>query len=294
MLLNFVATLQDGVTLGRSVTENRSKSISWDAAGEAEGGAANILSILGLKINASGELSRSSEKDNSVEQTFTRQHTMASLFSLLMTALREADAMKEDPDISDLSPGDVVVFEAQIAANPLDVVMTTMQGIMPLIELTVVPEKPRGNRDQRRGKAPMPALAQDDEDGMTPKDFSDLQSLVGAVDLDQKSSPVLDLVAEADAFTAIVTADREYFSPASREAIIGGQFKVVGKVTSVVPESGHEIPLIRRGASSRVTDMVKGLTDMIEAMNSDVLANPLPPVYVQSPSIQVLPLAIFV
>ncbi|MDO5366850.1 hypothetical protein [Kocuria sp.] len=293
MLLSFIATMKDGVSLGSAVTENRAKNSSFDVSGHADGGTESILAILGLKVSATGELARTSEKEKSVEESFIRQHTVASLFSLLIQGLTEAEAVKINPDISDIENGDLIIFNAKITESPLEVALATIEGILPLMELGQ-PGQPAPSRNQQQSQKKKSPNHSNNNRSNEVMGIDAIKAIVEVIKQDQESSPVVDLVAYGERYAAILTADRTYFSAASRAAIVDGQFKVVGKVTAVFPDNTEEISVLRRGASAQLSGMTEIWTTLIDTFSSEVLRNPLPPVKIKGPLVQVLPLAIYI
>lgn len=293
MLLSFVATMEDGVSLGSTVTENRAKNSSLNISGQADGGTESILAVLGLKISATGELARNSDKEKSVEESFVRQHTVASLFSLLIQGLTEAEAVKINPGINNIENGDLIIFDAQITENPLEVALATTEGILQLMELGT-PESPAPSSNQQQASKKKPSNRSNNAQSKNTKEIDALKAIVEAVKKDQESSPVVDLVAHGENYAAIVTADRTYFSAASRAAIVDGQFKVVGKVTAVFPNETQEVSILRRGTSAQLAGMTEAWTTLIDTFSSELMAAPLPPVKIKGPLVQVLPLAIYI
>lgn len=294
MLLSFVATLEDGVSLSAAVTESKSKSKTTDVSGSGEGGTESVLALLGVKLTATGEMSRSTDSDSSVEQSFTRQHTLASLFSRLVQGLIRADAVKVEPRIGEVETGDLIVFDGRIEENPLEVALTTVHGLLPLMEQfqeSSEPAQPRQNRAQRR-HADHPNNQLGGESGEQ-QDLTWFKPILETLRGEQEASTVIDLIARRDGFSSIITAKREYFSDSSRAAILDGQFKVIGKVTAVVADPSESVSLIRRGASARIEGMYQALADMLGDFD-DGFVRPLPPSQMSGPLAQVLPLAIYI
>lgn len=305
MLMSFVATLEDGVSLGAAVTESSGKTKSTDLSGSGEGGTDSVLALLGVKLTATGELSRSTETDKSVQQTFTRQHTLASLFSRLVQGLTVAKAVKINPTVEKVQTGDLVIFDARIEENPLEVALTTTHGLLPLIKQAQAdpsltepePQATPPNRAQRRHPEHpnnTPAAeneAEDENDGGFDLDW--IESLIDVLRSEQESSAVIDLVGHGTGFSSIITADRGFFSNSSRAAILDGEFKVLGKVTAVVSDPDASVSLIRRGASARVEGMFAAIAEMLSAFE-DSFARPLPPSQISGPLLQVLPVAIYI
>lgn len=284
MLLSFVATLEDGVSLSAAVTETRSKNTTLEASGSGEGGTESVLALLGLKLTATGELARTSEKETSAELTFTRQHTTSSLFGRLVDGLSRAGELKASPTITDVNNGDLVSFEAEIEYNPYDAALDAISAALPILDIM-----------QKAAIAPKQSRGQNNENQRTPKkvDTVGFGKLVDALRADQKDSTIVDLLGTSESFQSIITADRDYFTAVSLNSLLGGKFKVIGKVTSVFATSEDKVPLVRRGNLTRIPNVKEVRSQIVELLGSDDSHQPLPD-EIPGPVLQILPLAIYI
>lgn len=289
MLLSFIATLEDGVTLERSISESQGRSTATDLDAEISGATGTVLTVLGLQLDASGELSRVSEKDSSIESSFVRQHTFASLLNRLITNLVSGNAVKTNPHVKTLKTGDLIIFKALVSDNPLEKVLSAYEGLVPFMEVAGFTPSSKTTRQQRRN-SDHPNNQKSEEQ----INFESGKLMVDILRKDLESSPILDLVGASDNFSAIITASREFFSSSSRAAIVAGEFKVIGKVTAVFPEDGDDISVIRRGTTAQLSPMVEALNEIVRHMSDQFSSDALPQTKLPRPVIQVLPLAIYI
>ncbi len=114
---------------------------------------------------------------------------------------------------------------------------------------------------------------------------------------DVRKSQVIDLpmrlrTTGQQAVSAVLAADRDYFTAAVEAMLLGGQFKVLGKVTGVDVSPEESLTIVRRGVIGLIGQ--ERLEQLISATRNDDLNLRIPEVTISSPWIQVLPLAIFV
>lgn len=287
MMLSFVATLEDGVSMGRSIVENSTDSKSSEIDAEGGAGTPEILSVLGLKFETTGQLMRTKDSETAAEHTFTRQHTMASLLSRMLQALRENKLIKDGAGFDSVAHGDLISFEAAISVNPLDQMLNSSQSIMALLK--------DGAFDGAADKKPIPQSGRGSNGGKhkTGNKWQETDKMIQAIRDDQNASPFVDLVGEGDNFTSLITADRSFFGDSSREALVGGRFKVVGKVTGLVSEDDEPVSLLRRGTSS-LGPMREAMEATVRAFNGNVGGDGLSELSINGPVVQLLPLAIYI
>ena len=111
---------------------------------------------------------------------------------------------------------------------------------------------------------------------------------------ESEESPLTDLLATGEKFQALLTADREYFTAASRASIIGGRFQILGKVSYVERDNDSSVSLGRRTMLAQVLENSGGMNEIQEGFGELIGAQDFPSLTIGGPFIQVLPLAIFI
>ena len=107
---------------------------------------------------------------------------------------------------------------------------------------------------------------------------------------------MVDLVFRSPGISGLITANREYLSDDVTAALIGGQFRVLGKVTAVDTSADAETLVVRRGAMGAIAEasVLPMLEQMQENSRESGLNLDLPEGKITGPYVQVIPLAIFV
>ena len=310
MLISFLATLDDGVSFSSEVAQTRMQGTK--TSGQIDGSAKlpSIASLLGLDLNASGKYARDKNLDDTTENKFVKQHTAASLFNRLRALLiRDHMVTQLEPgaDLSSVSPGSVIEASGTLEESPLKKMVDVFGAIWPFLdgqqEIPAGPGAPN-RRQQRQGGGVTPEQRQALEMARVAREVAaaqqeqnkNVKKMVDLVGEDLAKSPVVDLVLRGSTISGLVTANREYLSDDVTASLVGGQFRVLGKVTAVDTDSGAETLVIRRGAMGAIAEasVLPMLEQMQENSRESGLNLDLPDGRITGPYVQVIPLAIFV
>jgi hypothetical protein len=309
MLISFLATLDDGVSFSSEVAQTRMQGTK--SSGQVEGTAKlpSIASLLGLDLNASGKYARDKNVDDTTENKFVKQHTAASLFNRLRALLvRDQIVTKLGPEtnLSTVSPGSVIEVDGTLEETPLKKMVDIFGAISPFLDgQQEIPAAPVGpnRRQQRQGgvtpeqqQALQMARAAREVAVVQQEQNSSMKKMVDLVGEDLARSPVVDLVFRSPGISGLITANREYLSDDVTAALIGGQFRVLGKVTAVDTSADAETLVVRRGAMGAIAEasVLPMLEQMQENSRESGLNLDLPEGKITGPYVQVIPLAIFV
>ncbi|MBF6315349.1 hypothetical protein IU453_00935 [Nocardia cyriacigeorgica] len=301
MMLSFIATLEGGFSMLAEFTESQQSSKSTEAGGEGGAGTGEVVSMLGLKMDTAGRFTRSTATDSSAEQRFTREHTSASLFNRLYTQLDELNLITRADEIGTLASveiGDIVEIRGVISENPIEIILRTMDRLLPLIAKTSVEaeESTPLNRQQRR------ALTADQREELdrqaaevadNQENLGQLTEIVEFLREDLNESPIVDLRLHSDISAGLITADREFFSNSSSAMLVDGTFNVIGKVTGVTTDEGSETNIMRRGAIAGMKPVMKIFSQLEDEMSS-VIDLPSTETTITGRCLQIIPLAIFI
>ena len=288
MLLSLVAMVEDGVSMSREVTETVGSSRNGSLSVDGEGGSGPLWTILGMNVGLEGNAQGDLAKEKELQQTYVLQHSFSSLFGKLFEYLQESGYVDVEPEVSNLKPGDLVCFSATVKENPVDGIATLIRKMQTVVTSTSPDlfEKSRGAK--KKGN-------------QLSKEQTDLKENVGIAEnisellcKESRESPLTDLLAVGDRFKALLTADRQYFTDASRASIIGGRFQILGKVTYVEEDSESSVSLGRRAITAQLLENTGGMRMMREAFTAFIDTKDVPSLTIKGPFVQVLPLAIFI
>ncbi|GAA1858585.1 hypothetical protein GCM10009836_43480 [Pseudonocardia ailaonensis] len=303
MLISFLATLEGGASMSSEVSERSGETAK--SAGEAGGEAKlpSVLSMLGISLSATGKYSRDKTRDESVESKFVRQHTAASLFNRLRTRMQEDGYLHSiDPsgDLSGVETGMLIEVAGEFDESPLRKIVDVINSIWPFVEEETEKARKSIPVPKRNGKGGVPPeqreLAEAARLLVDQQIEGNKQTLRMAqlVEADLSNSPVVDLLLTAPKFSGIVTASRELLTEEVTAALMGGTFRIIGKVSAVDTSESAETLVVRRGAMGLIAEAA--VLPMIEAMNKpgSGIDLALPSGKLSGPVTQLIPLAIFV
>lgn len=298
MMVSFLASIDDGVSFRSDIAE-RTGSARKDAK-EADGGVGlpSLASLLGLSLSVSGRYSRNHTEDETAEHRFTREHTSASLFNIFRRRLITSgsptlftfrDSSGDVPE-----PGSLVEVSGEVLGNPLRQTLDLFVAIAPFFGLNLEDEQggdnlplkkaSRSGNPATRAAATSPLVAD--------SDMTAAVAFMKPLIRDAARSPVVDLLMSTTSnMRAILTVSREYLSLESEAYLLEGDFRVLGKVTSILG-ANDRINLLRRTALG--FGGVKLAETLFNGFSSDELDIKLASPTVPGPAMQILPLAIYI
>lgn len=278
IVLDMLAIMEDGFSTVSQVsyTEHKENENSQ----KLEAGASTSATILSklLKIDLKGELSHSgnSGQDNNVAKE--KVHTNVSLLSKFRTFLVEENILKSDFDVTKMQIGDFIEVEGELQKNPLINYMDLFIDLFRMADIFT--DKPQlGGKTQAKTQK-----QQENETVKQIKSFAD----------ELKHSGTIDFVLSDKKGTVVLSAQEQYLSNDNVSEILGGHFKVLGKVIAICKDETENIDLLRKTTLSILpTDM---LTEMFSGFQSgDTKQFNLPELRtkISGPAVIVIPVAIY-
>ncbi len=134
MLVDFLATLDDGVSFTSDVAERVDQTRRRADEVGASIGLPNLASLLGLTLSASGKLVRDNTDQETVDRKFVREHTAASLFNRLRHLLRASEKIvriETFAHVGKVVPGSIVECVGTIDRNPLEAISVLYEDARP-------------------------------------------------------------------------------------------------------------------------------------------------------------------
>ena len=277
IVLDMLAIIEDGFSTVSQVSYFDHKENSNAQKIEAEvSTSASILSKL-LKIDLKGELSHSGngETENTTKE---KVHTNVSLLSKFRAFLTDANILKSGFDISNMKIGDFIEVEGELQKNPLINCMDIFVDMLRMADIFA--EKPQLN-------AKTQAKAQKQQQDETMKKIKSFAS-------ELKHSGTVDFILSDSAGTVVLSAQEQYLSNDNISEILGGHFKVLGKVIAICAEKTESIDLLRKTTLSILPHDL--LADMFSCLqNEDMKQYNLPELKteISGPAVIVIPVAIY-
>ncbi|MDI5968619.1 hypothetical protein POF50_004540 [Streptomyces sp. SL13] len=306
MMISFLAYIEGGVSLESEETIKSEGSKEKKGSGSAKIKFPTLSTILGLEASATAELASKNGETRELKEA--RHHTSASLFNALYDYLDGDDQIRrvtKVEELPDLKPGQLVEISGRYAGNPLEHLLALFNQWFTYFP-NGEPEPEEGRSRQRRqgggnrgrgsgqGQVTTPeqamiAAAQRAEE----QQLEYFKRLMQQMKEDIDNSPVHDVLLERpEGIRAILTVSSDYYSTKTNEFLMAGEFTALGKVTRVLG-AGDKINLARRtvfgtAGEAAIEELVNGVANTPE-IHVDA-ANPV----VESPALQILPMAIFV
>ncbi|GLY51877.1 hypothetical protein [Lentzea sp. NBRC 102530] len=287
MLINFLASIDDGVSFSSDVAQKYDRIRKTTGEGTASGAVPSVASLLGLNLSASGKLSHERNNQETTESKFVRQHTAASLFNRLRTTLDKAKLIKVVTSIEDLQkvqPGALIECAGVIEKNPMDVVADLYEDARPYF---LQQKRMEIRKDDE-------SLSEDEVREEADREIIDMDEIFKVVAEDVRKSKVVDLpmTIAGVQIRAVLAASREYFTDEVEASLLGGEFKVLGKVTRAEVVEGKKLTTVRRGVIGLIGE--ERLELLMNSMANTDIELKIPEVAVKSPWVQIVPLAIYI
>lgn len=278
IVLDMLAIIEDGFSTVSQVSYSDHKENSNAQKIETEvSTSASILSKL-LKIDLKGELSHSGNCGETENTTKEKVHTNVSLLSKFRAFLTDANILKSGFDISNMKIGDFIEVEGELQKNPLINCMDIFVDVLRMADIFA--EKPQLN-------ARTQAKAQKQQQDETMKKIKSFAS-------ELKHSGTVDFILSDSAGTIVLSAQEQYLSNDNISEILGGHFKVLGKVIAICADKTESIDLLRKTTLSILPHDL--LADMFLCLqNEDMKQYNLPELKteISGPAVIVIPVAIY-
>ena len=269
IVLDMLAIMEDGFSMVSQInyTEHKENSSSQKIdAGIST--SASILSKL-LKIDVSGGISHEGNKGENESIVKEKIHTNVSLLSKFRGFLVQQKILKSDFDFLKMQVGDFIEVEGELQKNPIINYMAN-----------IFAEQPQeGGKTQAKNQK-----KKDDEMVKQIKLFAD----------ELKHSGTIDFILSDNKGTTVLSVQEQYLANDNISEIIGGHFKVLGKVIFICKEDTENIDLLRKTSLSILQEDL--LNEMFaEFKTEDMKQFNLPELKtkIEGPAAIVIPIAIY-
>ena len=278
IVLDMLAIMEDGFSTVSQVNYTEQKeNTSSQYIGAGLSTSASILSKL-LKIDLKADFSHSGNSNENESVAKEKVHTNVSLLSKFRSFLIDEKILKSDFNISDMKIGDFIEVEGELQKNPL---INYMDNIIDMFRLgNIFSDEPElGNKTQSKAKQ-----KEDEATLKQMKKFSD----------ELRHSGTIDFILADNNKTVVLSAQEKYLSNDNISEILGGRFKILGKVIAICKDDSEEIDLLRKTALSVFSD--ETLEEVLGGFsNSGITELNLPELVtkIAGPAVIVLPIAIY-
>lgn len=220
VVLDMLAILQDGFSMVSeiSTTSQESNDVSGTTKGEMSSG--SLLNRV-LKIKLGAEVSGEKKQEEQWVSKEARFHTSASLFSEFRRQLIEHDMLtcmaSDSLDIHEIQIGDFIEVEGALMKNPLIDILEKFISVYRMSKIFSEPVAV-GHKKQASQKE----LAEDAQ-------IQQMRALLEEL----RVTGTLDFVLKSDRASLVLSAQEKYLENDNISELIGGNFKILGKVIKI-------------------------------------------------------------
>lgn len=232
-VLDMLAIIEDGFSMVSEVTSSNQDASS--STGKLSGGISTkaILDKL-LKIQLEGSFQKDKSTSSGVDTKLEKVHTNVSLLSKFRSELIEGNLLTckagDKLDISNINAGDFIEIEGELQKNPMIDIMEKFIDVFRMADIFT--DKPQlGNKKVASEKKAA--------DNLTVRQ---MQSFLNEL----KHTGTVDFILESSGGTAVLSAQEQYLANDNISELIGGTFKVLGKIIRVCREDEDGINLLRK------------------------------------------------
>lgn len=280
-VLDMLAIVEDGFSMVSEVRSSNQNSSSAD--GKISGGLSSndlLSKLLRIKVEASAGRQKGSNQTS--ETKSERVHTNVSLLSKFRSQLIANKLIALDSsrslDISKLNTGDFIEIEGELRKSPLIELIEKFRDILKMGEILTGPQFHSSQRKSSKSAKPQ----------------NPVEEQITLFLEEMKNSGTVDFILENESATLVLSTQTQYLTNDNISEIIGGKFKVLGKVIKICRTNSEVIDLLRKTSLSLLNDsLLKKIQESLMAEELKQFNLPEFQYKISGPSAIIIPIAIF-
>ncbi len=278
IVLDMLAIMEDGFSTVSQITYSEYKENN--SSQKLEAGVSTSAAILSklLRINIAGEMNHTGSNGENGSISKEKVHTNVSLLSKFRGFLMNKIMLKSGFEVSKIEVGDFIEVEGELQKNPLINYMELLINLYKMADIfSDTPQLGQKTRTKNKKEQDTKALDQ-------------IELFVNVL----KHSGTIDFVLSDPKGTVVLSVQEQYLANDNVSEIIGGRFKVLGKVISICKDDTEEIDLLRKTSLSVLSEEL--LTELFSGFkNGDLKLFNFPELRtkINGPAIIVIPIAIY-
>ena len=272
IVLDMLAIMEDGFSMVSQINYTEHTENNSVQKADAEISTSTTLLSKLLKIDVSGGLSHEGNRGQNENIIKEKVHTNVSLLSKFRSFLVEQKILKSDLDFSKMQVGDFIEVEGELQKNPIINYMDSFIDLFRMVDIFT--EQPQTKKSKPR----------EDETVTQIKSFAE----------ELKHSGTIDFILSDAKGTTVLSVQEQYLANDNISEIIGGHFKVLGKVISICKEDMENIDLLRKTSLTILQEDL--LNDMFSGFKTEDMKQfnlPELKTKITSPAVIVIPIAIY-
>ena len=231
-----------------------------------------------LKIDFRGDIDNQKTNQFSNSTSKEKIHTNVSLLSKFRSYILENKILKSNFDIGKLKIGDFIEIEGELQKNPLIEFLDAFINIYKIVDI-FSEESCLGNKNK--------AKTQDKENQKTIKQIKSFSE-------ELKHSGTIDFILSSGQGEIVLSTQEQYLSNDNISEILGGTFKILGKVIAICEDDSKYINLLRKTTLSLLPEEM--LEEIFSGFKSSELGQFNLPEFrtkIKGPAMIVIPIAIY-
>lgn len=276
VVVDMLAIIEDGFSYVSNISVVSSTSSENNKKLDASAGINGILNRL-LKIDIGGSYEQQKQSDTNQNVTTQRIHTLASLFSKFRDYLISNKFLDnvDTGTISNIKPGCFIEVKGCLEKNPI---VSILDDYLKLLDISMM-------------FAPTPEVGQKtkakEEKATVEKNVNLIRKFSNSMKIDGTEDFIM-----SGRVSIVMSTQTKYFFKDNLSELIGGKFKVLGKVIQVF--ENENVDLLRKTPWSFLSNEQKKILDSI--FQNESLKQFKVPEYkteVKAPALVIIPIAIF-
>ena len=237
----------------------------------------SIISKL-LKIDLNSNVSRKKNRVRNTNLSKEKIHTNVSLLSKFRMHIMEQKLLKINSNISELKIGDFVEYEGELKKNPLVEFLDAFVDIFKMVDI-FTEEKILGHKSKIKADN---------------KENSKIVKQIKSFSDELKHSGTIDFILSGKQGDIVLTTQEQYLSNDNISEILGGTFKVLGKVIAICDDNSDSINLLRKTTLSLLPEKIlEEVFSGFKSVEMEQFNFPEFKTRIEGPAIIVIPIAIY-
>lgn len=280
-VLDMLAIIEDGFSMVSEINTANQVITSTDVKA---GGGISTKALLDklLKIQLEGSFERNKTKDDSSNVKLEKVHTNVSLLSKFRTELIENELLMckagEPLNIEKISTGDFIELEGELQKNPMIDIFEQFIDMFRMAD--IFSEKPE------LGSKKANSIKKNEDNAIVKQ----IKMFLGEL----KHTGTVDFILESDDGTLVLSAQEQYLENDNISEIIGGRFKVLGKVIKICNDDNDSINLLRK-TTLKILDQnsMEDFLSVFKAEDLGIYNLPELRTEIKGPAAIIIPVAIY-
>ena len=231
-----------------------------------------------LKIDFKGDITNNDSRHSCNSTSKEKVHTSVSLLSKFRSHLIENKMLNNDLNVKNLKIGDFVEIEGELKKNPLIEFLDSFVNMFKMANIFSEKNKVKNGKNANGKK-------------------NENQDIINQITLfsdELKHTGTIDFILQNNQVETVLSTQEQYLSNDNISEIIGGTFKVLGKVIAICEDDSRFINLFRKTTLSLLPEEM--LESLFSGFKSDELKFYNLPEFrtkIKGPAIIVIPIAIY-